>query len=76
MSGLVEDMVEAALTPEKERSEMHRKTILLIKDQYRFEEQDSAYDKVMAIFDFISGMTDLYALRLYRHLRGMEVPSI
>jgi dGTPase len=76
MSGLVEDMVTAALTPEKERTEMDRKTILLIKDQYRFEEEDSPYEKVMAIFDFISGMTDLYALRLYRHLRGMEVPSI
>lgn len=76
MSGLVEDMVTAALTPEKDRSEMHRKTILLIKDQYRFEEGESPYEKVMAIFDFISGMTDLYALRLYRHLRGMEVPSI
>jgi dGTPase len=76
MAGLVEDMVTAALTPAKERSDMHRKTILLIKEQYRFEEQDSAYEKVMAIFDFISGMTDLYALRLYRHLRGMEVPAI
>lgn len=76
MSGLVEDMVTAALTPEADRSEMHRKTIFLIKDQYRFREEESDYEKVMSVFDFISGMTDLYALRLYRHLRGMEVPSI
>ncbi len=76
MSGLVEDLVLAALTPVAERSEMQNKTVLLIKEQYRFAESDSDYEKVMSIFDFISGMTDLYALRLYRHLRGMEVPSI
>jgi dGTPase len=76
MSGLVEDLVNAALTPIQERSEMDRKTILLIKDQYRFEEDNSDYEKVLSVFDFVSGMTDLYALRLYRHLRGMEVPSI
>ena len=76
MSGLVEDMVLASLTPESERSGMQKKTILLIKEQYRFMEDDSDYEKVMAIFDFVSGMTDLYALQLYRHIRGMEVPSI
>jgi dGTPase len=76
MSGLVEDLVRAALSPSTERSEMHKKTVLLIKEQYRFDEKDSDYEKVLSIFDFVSGMTDLYALRLYRHLRGMEVPAI
>lgn len=76
MSGLIGDLVQAALTPKTERSEMDNKTILLIKEQYRFEEEHSDYEKVLSIFDFVSGMTDLYALRLYRHLRGMEVPAI
>lgn len=76
MSGLVEDLVRAALLPVEERSEMHKKTVLLIKEQYRFEEQDTDYEKVLSVFDFVSGMTDLYALQLYRHLRGMEVPAI
>lgn len=76
MSGLVEDLVRAALMPVLERTEMHKKTVLLIKEQYRFEEGDSDYEKVLSVFDFVSGMTDLYALRLYRHLRGMEIPAI
>ena len=31
------------------------------------------YLKVMRILDFISGMTDLFALKLYRKLRGIEI---
>jgi dGTPase len=76
MSGLIEDLVTAALTPVEKRSEMDKKTVLLIRDQYRFEESNSDYEKVLSVFDFVSGMTDLYALRLYRHLRGIEVPAI
>lgn len=76
MSGLVGELVKAALNPAENRSEMDRKTILLIKEQYRFEENQSDYEKVLSIFDFVSGMTDLYALRLYRHLQGMEVPAL
>jgi dGTPase len=31
---------------------------------------------VMCILDFMSGMTDLYALELYKNIRGIEMPSI
>jgi dGTPase len=30
----------------------------------------------MCIFDFVGGMTDLFALKLYRNLRGIEIPMI
>ncbi|MBP7219240.1 MAG: hypothetical protein KA995_02320, partial [Paludibacteraceae bacterium] len=32
--------------------------------------------KIQAIVDFISGMTDIYALDLYRKITGMNLPSL
>jgi len=76
MSGLVEDLVMAALCPVEKRQKIHLKIIDLISPQYVFKETDSAYEKVMCIFDFVGGMSDLYALKLYRNLRGIEIPTI
>lgn len=76
MSGLIEDLVTAALTPENKRQKVHNKVIALISPQYLFKETDSPYEKVMCIFDFVGGMTDLFALKLYRNLRGIEIPMI
>lgn len=76
MSGLIEDLVEAALTEPSERQNRHRKILSLIPVQFRFEEEDDDYEKIMCILDYASGMTDNYALELYRNLRGISVPSI
>lgn len=76
MSGLIEDFVEAALLPKAERLNRHHKILRLVPMQYHFEEDFSDYEKIMCILDLISGMTDLYALELYKNLRGIEVPSI
>jgi len=73
MSGLVEDFVNAALTPKDDRDKEQLKILELLPRQYTFEESSSAYEKVIHIFDFISGMTDLFALKLYRKLRGIEI---
>jgi dGTPase len=76
MSGLIEDLVEAALTPAESRNTRQRKTLHLLPAQYRFEESISPYEKVMHMIDYVSGMTDIYALKLYKNLRGIEVPVI
>jgi dGTPase len=73
MSGLVEDFVTAALVPEKERQKEHKKVLQLLPTQFKFSESESDYLKVMQVIDFISGMTDLFALKLYRNLRGIEI---
>lgn len=51
---------------------------LLLK---RIPEQYEVYDKdfhtqVMAIIDYVSGMTDIYALDLYRKITGMSLPAV
>lgn len=73
MSALVEDFVTSALTKEESRDKEQNKILGLLPKQFSFEESSSPYEKVMHIIDFIAGMTDLYALKLYRKLRGIEL---
>jgi dGTPase len=40
-----------------------------------FKETESAYEKVLNVFDLVSGMTDLYATEMYRKLKGVEIPQ-
>ena len=75
MSGLIEDFIEAALTPEGIRQKRHKKVLNLLPSQYKFDEASTPYTKVMHIIDFVSGMTDLFALKLYKNMRGIEIPS-
>ncbi|GAB3006306.1 deoxyguanosinetriphosphate triphosphohydrolase [Niabella terrae] len=73
MSGLVEDFVTVALIPDEKRQTEDRKILKLIPRQFMFDPQESAYEKVMHVLDFISGMTDVYALKLYKTTRGIEL---
>lgn len=34
------------------------------------------YERVMAVLDYISGMTDVFALDLYRKINGMALPNV
>lgn len=34
------------------------------------------YERVMAVLDYISGMTDVFALDLYRKINGMTIPDV
>jgi dGTPase len=73
MSALVQDFVTAALTPKDIRDNEEKKILELLPKQFAFDEASTPYNKVMHILDFISGMTDLFALKLYRKLRGIEI---
>ena len=48
---------------------------MLIPDQYRGNHA-TTYEKVQAVVDFVSGMTDLYALDLYRKIKGINIPGV
>lgn len=36
----------------------------------------STYERILTTLDYISGMTDLYALELYRKITGMSLPHV
>ena len=69
---LLEVFVEAILNPEEEIS---KKMLRLIPAQYEGLHA-TTYEKVQTVVDMVSGMTDLYALDLYRKIKGINIPGV
>jgi dGTPase len=69
---LLEAFITAVVEPE---SFLSKKLLSLIPSQYQNQDQ-TMYGKIQSIVDFVSGMTDLFALNLYRKITGMELPGI
>ncbi|MDO4707310.1 MAG: dNTP triphosphohydrolase [Porphyromonadaceae bacterium] len=46
-----------------------------ISTQYDTE-QTTTYGKIQCALDYLSGMTDIYALDLYRRITGMNLPAV
>jgi dGTPase len=72
LGGLLEDFLDAVL--ENPSSKRAKKVRALISKAYLPHDDDSRYEKIMAITEFVAGMTDDYAIATYRVLRGMELP--
>lgn len=72
ISTLLELNVDAVLHPEKEYSKL---LMGRVSSQYEIS-NPSPYVRVMAILDYISGMTDVFALDTYRHILGHSLPSV
>ena len=72
IGSLLERFIDAIQTPSHAYS-----TILLnrVPEQYNMY-AESITERVQAVIDFISGMTDVYALDLYRKITGMDVPLL
>lgn len=69
---LLEHLLTAALSPEKAYS---KQLLMRIPEQYETD-SPTTYGKILSILDYISGMTDVYALDLYRKITGMSIPSL
>ena len=69
---LLEAFISAVIEP---NDFLAKKLLTLIPSQYK-NPDDSVYSKIQSVIDFVSGMTDLYALGLYRKITGMELPGI
>lgn len=72
ISVLLEHYIEAILHPEAAYS---GKLLDRVPSQYDVR-AENLYDRVMAVLDFLSGMTDVYALDLYRMIQGIEIPKL
>ena len=64
--------MDAVLNPDKNYS---RLLLSRIPHQYDTSAQ-TIYGKIQSVLDHISGMTDVYALDLYRKLNGLSLPAI
>jgi dGTPase len=76
VAGLLRFLVPAMLADAKNRSKRQEKVMQLVPPEYAaIAEKGTKYDRLLAATDFVSGMTDTYALSLYRKLMGMELPQ-
>ena len=69
---LLEEFVGAIM----DSKDLYSKKILsLLPNQYKTE-SDSVYLKIQSVVDFVSGMTDVFALDLYRKIKGISLPGV
>lgn len=68
IGSLMKEFIDAVLQPD---SGYHKRLMSIIPDQFKTE-KDDLYSKIQVVLDYISNMTDLYAVQLYKDLRGIE----
>lgn len=72
MDSLMEVMTEAAVNPQRFYS---RQLISRVSSQYDISASDLE-TRIMAVIDYISGMTDVYALDIYQKINGISLPIV
>jgi dGTPase len=72
IDGLLEEFVSAYL---RNSTKHDKKLVELIPNQFLTNAEDE-YSKILSVIDFISGMTDLYAVELFRKIKGISFPSM
>lgn len=69
---LLEKLIDAVMHPDRNYSQL-----LLNKFPQQYDvHAPSVYEKIQAVLDHISAMTDVYALNLYRQLDGISIPTV
>ncbi len=69
---LLEKLIDAVMHPERNYSQL-----LLNKFPQQYDvHAPSLFEKIQAVLDHISAMTDVYALNLYRQLDGISIPTV
>ncbi len=72
METLMEALIDAAIEPERFHSQQ---LIRLFSSQYDIH-NPSLEKRIMAVLDYISGMTDVYALDIYQKINGISLPIV
>ncbi len=69
---LLELIIEAVMAPSKAYSQL---LLQQVPTQYEVNHPRIGH-RLMAVLDYLSGMTDIYALDLYRKINGHSLPSV
>ncbi len=81
LGGLLDDFVGAVsdlARRDKHASPRSRKLLQLVPEQAigpNREPDPSPYQRLLRMIDFVSGMTDSYAVSLYKKVRGISLPG-
>lgn len=69
---LIDLFIEAVMNPTHAYSQL---LLDRVSSQYEVDSEDT-YGRIMAVLDYVSGMTDVFALDLYRKIKGESLPMI
>jgi len=69
---LLEEIISAVNYPDQNYSKV---LLARIPQQYEIK-ADTTYERIQAVLDYISGMTDIYALDLYQKINGTSLPVL
>ena len=72
MATLMETFIEAAVHPDRFYSQQ---LIRRVSSQYDID-SPSLETRILAVIDYISGMTDVYALDIYQKINGISLPIV
>ena len=74
IGGLLKEFFEAII---EQKSAKAKKVLQLISPQFVVTgEPEKLYYDIQSVVDFISGMTDLYAVDIYRKITGISMPQL
>jgi dGTPase len=74
IGALLKDFIAAVVDPSSSKS---KKFLQLIPQQFIITRQPGTlYSDMQSVVDFIAGMTDLYAVDMYRKITGMDFPQL
>lgn len=69
---LIEKEIDAVFNADKAYS---KQLLARIPSQFAVS-SESPYERILAVLDHVSGMTDVYALDLYRKIKGISLPTL
>lgn len=72
MTTLMEQLIDAAVNPDRFYSQQ---LLRRVSSQYEIDSPD-VETRIMAAVDFISGMTDVFALDFYQKINGTSLPIV
>ena len=72
ISTLLELMIDAVQSPDKAYSQL---LINRVSSQYDIK-APTLYGRIQAVLDYLSGMTDVFALDLFRKIKGNGLPAV
>lgn len=70
LGGLLEEFAGAVVNQKDAYSKM---VLKLLPKQYAVKSEEFIEENIQSILDFVSGMTDVYAVDLYKKIRGVEL---
>lgn len=65
---LLDEFINAVIYPES----LFARQLLMLRPSQLICKDDNTYNLIMSVVDFIAGMTDVYALEVYRKIKGIS----